>query len=65
YISLYFTQLKYVRPIFTGRDLQALGYPAGPLYKEILDEILERKFVGELRTKADETSFVLSHFPKS
>ena len=65
YISLYFTQLKYVRPIFTGRDLQALGYPPGPLYKEILDEILERKFVGELRTKADETSFVLSHFPKS
>ncbi len=65
YISLYFTQLKYVRPIFTGKDLQALGYPPGPLYKEIMDEILERKFVGELRTKEDETSFVLSHFPKS
>jgi len=65
YISLYFTQLKYVRPIIAGKDLRALGYAPGPLYKEILDEILERKFVGELRTKADEMSFVLSHFPKS
>jgi len=65
YISLYFTQLKYVRPIIRGKDLQALGYTPGPLYKEILDEVLERKFVGDLRTKADEMSFVLSHFPKS
>ncbi|NNF83532.1 MAG: CBS domain-containing protein, partial [Deltaproteobacteria bacterium] len=65
YISLYFTQLKYVRPIIKGKDLQALGYSPGPLYKEIMDEVLERKFVGDLRTKADEMSFVLSHFPKS
>jgi len=64
YISLYFTQLKYVRPILTGKDLKELGYPAGPLYKQVLDEILERKFAGELRTKADEMSFVLTRFSK-
>ena len=65
YISLYFTQLKYVRPAITGKDLQDLGYPPGPLYKKVLDEILERKFAGELSTKADEMSFVLTHFPRS
>jgi len=64
YISLYFTQLKYVRPVITGKDLQDLGYLPGPLYKRILDEVLERKFVGELRTRADEMSFVLTRFPK-
>src|SRR5512143_358943 len=64
YISLYFTQLKKVRPQVRGEDLIALGYPAGPRFKEILDEVLERKFMGELRNKAEEMSFILSHFPK-
>ncbi len=64
YISLYYTQLKHVRPQVRGEDLLALGYPAGPRFKEILDEVLERKFMGELRNKAEEMSFILSHFPK-
>ncbi|HBO69951.1 MAG TPA: hypothetical protein DD658_07400 [Deltaproteobacteria bacterium] len=64
YISLYFTQLKSVRTQVTGKDLVGLGYSPGPVFKEILDEILERKFAGELKTKADELSFVLSSFPK-
>jgi tRNA nucleotidyltransferase (CCA-adding enzyme) len=64
YISLYFTQLKDVRPLVTGKDLVDLGYPPGPDFKRIFDEILERKFNGELKTKAAEMSFVLSHFPK-
>jgi tRNA nucleotidyltransferase (CCA-adding enzyme) len=64
YISLYFTQLKYVRPIVTGKDLEDLGYRPGPRFKQILDEVLEHKFMGELRTKADEMSFVLTRFPK-
>ncbi len=64
YISLYFTQLKYVRPVITGKDLQDLGYLPGPLFRQILDEVLEHKFMGELRTKADEMSFVLTRFPK-
>jgi tRNA nucleotidyltransferase (CCA-adding enzyme) len=64
YISLYFTQLKNVRPLMTGKDLLELGYPPGPDFKRIFDEILESKFAGELKTKAAEMSFVLSHFPK-
>ncbi len=64
YISLYFTQLKNVRPLVKGKDLQNQGYPPGPEYKRIFDELLDRKFAGELRTKAAEMSFVLSHFPQ-
>ena len=47
-----------------SEDLLELGYPPGPEYKRIFDEVLERKFTGELKTKAAEMSFVLSHFPK-
>jgi tRNA nucleotidyltransferase (CCA-adding enzyme) len=65
YISLYFTQLKNVKPQVKGEDLISLGYPSGPMFKEIFDAILERKFAGELRSKADETAFVLSRFPRS
>jgi tRNA nucleotidyltransferase (CCA-adding enzyme) len=65
YISLYFTQLKNVRPLVTGKDLMELGYLPGPGFKRIFDEILERKFTGELKTKDAETSFVLSQFPKN
>jgi len=64
YISLYFTQLKNVRPQVKGQDLLDLGYPSGPQFKDIFDAILERKFAGELRSKAEEMSFVLSRFPK-
>ncbi|MBI5576498.1 MAG: CBS domain-containing protein [Deltaproteobacteria bacterium] len=64
YISLYFTQLKNVRPQVTGKDLLSLGYVPGPDFRRILDEILERKFTGELKTKAAEMSFILSHFPQ-
>ena len=64
YISLYFTQLKNVRPLITGKDLLGLGYAPGPDFKRIFDEVLERKFTGELKTKAAETSFVLTTYPK-
>src|SRR5512139_2708070 len=64
YISLYFTQLKNVKPQVKGEDLISMGYPSGPMFKEVFDAILERKFAGELRSKADETAFVLSRFPK-
>jgi hypothetical protein len=47
-----------------GQDLLSLGYPSGPMFKEVFDAILERRFAGELRSKAEEIDFVLSRFPK-
>ncbi len=64
YISLYFTQLKNVRHQIRGQDLLEMGYPPGPSYKKIFDAVLERKFAGELRTKAEEIEFVRSRFPR-
>ncbi|MGE5246932.1 MAG: CBS domain-containing protein [Verrucomicrobiota bacterium] len=64
YISLYFTQLKNVRHQVRGQDLLEMGYLPGPSYKKIFDAVLERKFAGELRTKAEEIEFVRSRFPR-
>lgn len=64
YISLYFTQLKSVRTRVTGEDLVRLGYRPGPQFKTILDELLEHRFTGQLRTKDDEISFLLSRYSK-
>ena len=63
YISLYFTQLKNVRPLVKGRDLLDLGYLPGPQFKTIFDAILESKLSGGLKSKAEELAFVLARFP--
>lgn len=64
YISLYFTQLKSVRTRVTGKELIRLGYRPGPQFKAILDDLLERRFAGQLRTRDDEISFLRSRYPK-
>ncbi len=64
YISLYFTQLKNIRPHLRGQDLLDMGYAPGPQFKMIFDAVLERRFAGDLRSKAEETSFILSRFPQ-
>ena len=63
YISLYFTQLKNVRPQVKGQDLLKLGYRPGPGFKQIFDLLLERKLAGDLRNKEEEVAYLLSHFP--
>ena len=65
YISLYFTQLKNVRHQVRGEDLLTMGYLPGPAYRKIFDAVLERKFSGELRTKAEEIEFVRTRFPQT
>jgi len=65
YISLYFTQLKSVRLQVKGQDLLEMGYPSGPMYKEIFDAVLERKFAGDLRSRAEEAAFILSRYPQN
>ncbi len=54
YISLYFTQLQNVRCFVTGRDLRALGLPAGPRYRQILDVILDARLNNQVLSREDE-----------
>jgi len=47
-----------------GRDLLALGYPPGPLYREILDVLLAERLEGRVKTREEELAWVLAHYPR-
>lgn len=57
-ISHYFTRLRSVTTILKGRDLQNMGLKPGPIYREILDRLLDARLNREVKTRDDEVSFV-------
>jgi tRNA nucleotidyltransferase (CCA-adding enzyme) len=57
-ISLYFTSLKHVGTSLTGRDLIAMGFKPGPLFREIMHDLLMARLDQKIRSKEDEISFV-------
>jgi tRNA nucleotidyltransferase (CCA-adding enzyme) len=61
-ISLYFTQLKSIRISIGGEELKALGLVPGPLYKQILGDLLESRINGKVLTREDEIAYVRKHF---
>ncbi len=61
-ISQYITRLREVRPLLTGHDLQRLGVPPGPGYKQILAELLRARLNEEVVTADDERRLVLRKF---
>jgi poly(A) polymerase len=52
------------KPLIGGDDLIALGYPPGPLFKEILDAVEDAQLNGILRSQEDAVRFVRSQFPQ-
>ena len=61
FISLYFTQLQNVRCFITGRDLQEMGVPAGPLFREILDTVLDARLNNQVQSREDELRLARKH----
>lgn len=53
------------RPILNGADLQKLGFEPGPLYREALDRIRRKKFLGKLKSRKDETRFLIDNFRRT
>jgi tRNA nucleotidyltransferase (CCA-adding enzyme) len=62
-VSLYVTQLRHVTPEINGADLMKLGYKSGPIFRTILDSVLEAKLDGLLASKDDEMAFVKKKYP--
>jgi tRNA nucleotidyltransferase (CCA-adding enzyme) len=54
----YLSELRHTRAQLTGHDLQALGLPPGPEYREILGKLLDAKLDGEVPTREEEERFV-------
>ncbi len=53
-VSAYLTTYRHVKPALTGRDLQAMGLKPGPLYRKILDALLDARLNGDVNTEAEE-----------
>jgi tRNA nucleotidyltransferase (CCA-adding enzyme) len=58
YISLYFTQLKDVRPLLRGTDLIQIGMKPGPFIKKTLANLLKARLDEQVATQQDELEFV-------
>ncbi|MEW6379269.1 MAG: CBS domain-containing protein [bacterium] len=61
-ISSYLTSLRATKVLLTGKDLQSLGYQPGPVYKKILDSLLQARLDGEIETRQDEINYVKQRF---
>lgn len=61
-VSRYVTTSWRIVPLLKGEDLRRLGLRPGPIYRRILAALRSAKLDGRLRTKEDETSFVLQRF---
>lgn len=62
-ISLYVTQLCHVKTHIQGLDLKEMGYRTGPVFKIILNHLLEAKLDGLVSSRKDELDYVKSHYP--
>jgi tRNA nucleotidyltransferase (CCA-adding enzyme) len=60
-ISNYVTRLRHVETSVTGRDLKKMGLEPGPIYREILQAVLEAKLNDRLKTRNDELDFVKAY----
>lgn len=62
-IAEYVTTLRHVKPELTGKELIQMGYKPGPIFHEILNEVLAARLDGLLHSTQDERDFVKTRFP--
>ncbi|HNV20780.1 MAG TPA: CCA tRNA nucleotidyltransferase [Candidatus Hydrogenedentes bacterium] len=51
-------------PLVQGNDLNALGYPPGPLFSKILKHVEDLQLDGRLTTPDEARAFILAHWPR-
>jgi tRNA nucleotidyltransferase (CCA-adding enzyme) len=59
-ISLYFTNLRRTSIALKGEDLKRLGVAPGPIYREVLQAVLNAKLNGRVETYEEEVVFARS-----
>lgn len=57
------SKLRGIKPLITGQDLINLGLKPGPIFHQILDEVLEARLDGKVETKEDELELVRRRLP--
>ncbi|NVM23132.1 MAG: CBS domain-containing protein [Desulfobacterales bacterium] len=57
-MSNYFTRLRSASTLLKGNDLKEMGFEPGPIFRKILDSLLDARLNGLVRTREDEVEFV-------
>jgi tRNA nucleotidyltransferase (CCA-adding enzyme) len=57
-IVAYLETYRYVKPQLSGHDLHAMGLTPGPLFRKLLDRLLEARLNGEVTNAMEERAFV-------
>jgi tRNA nucleotidyltransferase (CCA-adding enzyme) len=63
-VSRYFHKYRDVQTELKGRDLRALGILPGPVYKRILDELLDARLNAEVQSRQEEMAYLMAHYPE-
>lgn len=61
-IKYYLSILRKVKPLINGTDLLELGYPKGPLYKQILDKVFDLQLDGVLKDRQQALDYIKNSF---
>ena len=64
-ISFFITQLRQTKISVSGKDLKEMRLEPGPLYRAILQAVLDAKLNGQLKTKNDEFNFARDYVSRS
>ncbi len=63
-ISHYFHRYRNAATELKGRDLKEMGISPGPIYRRILDDLLDARLNGEVKNRMEEVLFVRKNFPE-
>jgi tRNA nucleotidyltransferase (CCA-adding enzyme) len=61
-VSHYVTHLRHTATYIHGADLKEMGYPTGPIYRTILNHLLEAKLDGEVHSRAEEIEYIKRNY---
>lgn len=64
-VSHYVTRLDAEQPMITGKDLQVLGYKPGPMFRTMLNHVIESQLNGAIETRDQALEFIQAHYPKN
>jgi tRNA nucleotidyltransferase (CCA-adding enzyme) len=62
-LSQHITTLRLITPELTGTDLQAMGYPPGPSFRDIFSRLRQGRLDGWLQNRQEEIDLVRREFP--
>lgn len=62
-VSQYVTSLDGEQPLVSGKELLKMGYNPGPIFRTILNHLIEAQLNGEVETHAQALEFVKTHYP--